>query len=328
MRTTIKTYYQYFFLIAACLMLAGCPNDDGGMTDDQGIEEDENGITDPAEVVRLLNESLIFDRPTYQVDPDGTPVDNSIIVSSAGGDRMPLHTGEDAVNTISFQVPAPLQGGGVTAVGMRFGPSGPITFVELTPEEAAAGIASFVFQVDPALCEDISRICHDIRCYEFAQTASGAISQADLQDIALVCGACDEPSCLSLLDEETCNGNGMQGADGDPRFNLTWTGSTDLDLYVTDPNGDTISYINTTSASGGALDVDCTGNCAAVNAENIFWGSGGPSGTYQVYVNYFGGSGPTPFTLVISDQGQVQATYTGSVNDQNPNSTTWSYQKN
>lgn len=327
MKTLNTTKYKLIVLLLCCLAFAGCPAPDDELEDDIQTEEEQNGITDPAVVAQLLNESLIFDRPTYQVDPNGTPIDNSVIVNSAGGGIMPLHTGEDAVNTISFQTPQPLQGG-VTAVGMRFGPSGPITFVELTQDEINAGIASFVFQVDPSLCEDIAQICHDIRCYEFAQTAAGSISQADLQDIALVCGACDQPSCLSLLDEETCNGNGMQGADGDPRFNLTWSGSTDLDLYVTDPNGDTISYTSTTSPSGGELDVDCTGNCGSVNAENIFWGNGGPSGSYQVYVNYYSGSAATPFTLVISDQGLVQATYTGSLSAQNPNSNTWTYQKN
>jgi hypothetical protein len=210
---------------------------------------------------------------------------------------------------------------------MRFGPTGPIRFLPITTQDLENGIASFVFSINPELCEDIAQICHDIKCYEFAQTSSGAISQADLQDIAMVCGACDEPSCLDLLDEEICNSNGLQGAEGNPRFNLTWGGSTDLDLYVTDPNGETISYQITSSSSGGLLDVDCLGDCPGGNAENIFWPNGGPSGTYQYYVNYFYGSDTTPFTISISENENVISTVTGSLGTNDNNSQTWTYIK-
>lgn len=55
--------------------------------------------------------------------------------------------------------------------------------------------------------------------------------------------------------------------------------------YVTDPNGETISYINTSSSSGGMLDIDCTGNCPGGNSENITWVDGGAAGTYSFYVD-------------------------------------------
>ena len=79
---------------------------------------------------------------------------------------------------------------------------------------------------------------------------------------------------------------------GDVQVTLTWNGYNDLDLYVTDPFGETIYYQHTTSASNGQLDVDanrgCVSNITPNPVENIFWLSGAaPRGTFTVYVNYY-----------------------------------------
>jgi hypothetical protein len=271
----------------------------------------------------ILNAAYQINRAgSFTVNPDDVEVDNSVIVFSGGNGYVPLRGGDEMNNTISFESPTAT----ITAVGMRFGNTGPITFVPLTPEEIASGICSFPFTIDPTVCEDISQICHDIKCNEFAMTSAGKISQADLQDIALICGACDEPSCLELLDESVCEG--ISGADGSPRFNLTWSGSADLDLYVTDPSGETISYQHTASASGGLLDVDCTGNCSGGNSENITWETGGPSGTYTFYVNYFSGNGTVPFNIIVRDNSQTIRTESSSVANSGDNSSSFTYTKN
>ena len=118
----------------------------------------------------------------------------------------------------------------------------------------------------------------------------------------------------------------LTGADGSPRFNMTWSGGTDLDLYVTDPNGYTISYTSPGSPSGGVLDVDCTGNCSGGNAENITWENGGPSGVYEFHVNYFSGSDDTPFTLTIRDNETTMDVINSSLSE--GDSQTWTYTKN
>jgi len=320
----MKLIVKSILLLSLFAVFIACKKDDEG--GEEQIEE-TGGITDPQEVANLLNENLLVTNG-FSVNPDEVGTTTDIIANSAGGGRMPIKTGIDNVNTITFTPASQANGTPVTAVGMRFGATGDITFREITQAEAEAGIASFVFSIDPALCEDIAQICHDIKCYEFAQTSSGQITQADLQDIAAVCAACDEPSCLELLDEEVCNNNGLQGASGNPRFNLTWMGSTDLDLYVTDPNGETLSYQNTTSASGGALDIDCTGNCPGGNSENIFWDPTGPSGSYQFYVNYFGGSSSTPFTVTVYENLNVVNVVTGTLTQDGQDSQTFSYTKN
>lgn len=78
---------------------------------------------------------------------------------------------------------------------------------------------------------------------------------------------------------------------GDVEVALTMGEPTDLDLYVTDPLGATIYFGNTTSTSGGHLDLDanaaCSGNLG-VNNEHIYWGQGrAPRGTYSVRVAHY-----------------------------------------
>jgi hypothetical protein len=287
-------------------------------------KKDDNNQQEATDLAaEILNDAFQINRSgTFIVDPENLEIDNSVSVNSEGNGYVPLRGGDEMNNAISFYSPTVV----ITAVGMRFGNSGPITFVPLTPEEIAAGTCNLPFSIDSSVCDDISQICHDIKCNEFAMTSAGKISQADLQNIALICGACNEPSCLELLDESTCSG--MSGADGSPRFNLTWNGSSDLDFYVTDPTGETISYTNTSSSSGGILDVDCTGDCSGGNSENITWEAGGPSGTYSFYVNYFSGDGNVPFNILIRDNTQNIRTESGSVSTSGSDSATYTYIKN
>lgn len=301
-----------FVLICLLSFIVSCKSDD------------ESSSNNNESVSEILNEKFSIQRGgTFVIDPNNVTVDNTISVLSTGGiQRVPLRPGESMNNQITFQSP----NNSITAVGMRFGDSGPITFVNLTEEEIQSGVASFPFLIDPTVCNDIAQICHDIKCYEFAYTSAGQISQANLQDIALICGACNEPSCLSLLDEGTCNG--LAGEDGSPRFNLKWNGSADLDLYVTDPNGETISFMNPTSSSGGTLDIDCTGNCPGGNSENITWVSGGPAGTYTFYVNYFSGTGSVPFEIIVRDNQQTITTQTGTLQNEDDDSNFFTYTKN
>ena len=70
---------------------------------------------------------------------------------------------------------------------------------------------------------------------------------------------------------------------------LTWDNATDVDLHVTEPNGEEIWYRNTRSNTGGQLDVDDTNG---FGPENIFWPeNSAPRGEYRVEVVYFDESG-------------------------------------
>lgn len=79
---------------------------------------------------------------------------------------------------------------------------------------------------------------------------------------------------------------------GEINVRLEWNAECDLDLWVVDPTGETISYNNTNSASGGQLDLDnrCS-DFVLGRPENIFWAVNPPRGTYKVYVDYYSDCG-------------------------------------
>jgi hypothetical protein len=112
---------------------------------------------------------------------------------------------------------------------------------------------------------------------------------------------------------------------GDIQVTLRWTTTDDLDLAVTDPQGQAVTYFSPSVASGGQLDVDANAGCGESNSspiENIFWPpSQAPQGSYTVEVNLFTrcqpASGPIAFTLTLLVQGNTQ-TLTGTVDEQNP----------
>lgn len=103
---------------------------------------------------------------------------------------------------------------------------------------------------------------------------------------------------------------------GDIQVTLTWDNGADLDLYVTDPNGDEVWYQNMSVASGGELDVDDTDG---FGPENIFWPDGeAPVGMYEVSVHHYVWENqperPTSanYTVVVTAFGRTQQ-FTGTV---------------
>jgi len=106
---------------------------------------------------------------------------------------------------------------------------------------------------------------------------------------------------------------------GDVQATLTWDSANDLDLWVTDPAGETIYWDHLTSASDGRLDVDANANCREATTspvENIFWPTGdAPSGSYTVFVYYYKQcetNAPTSFHVRLLVDGQVSE-YDGTV---------------
>ena len=80
---------------------------------------------------------------------------------------------------------------------------------------------------------------------------------------------------------------GPASANGSLSVTLSWNGSADLDLHLTDPYGETIYYFHPASASGGALQQDH--ECAAQDqTEVITYPSGqAVSGAYAISIHYF-----------------------------------------
>lgn len=111
---------------------------------------------------------------------------------------------------------------------------------------------------------------------------------------------------------------------GDVQVSVVWDAPTDVDLHVTDPSGEEIYFGNTSSASGGTLDLDSNAACAIdnVNNENIVWPTGtAPSGTYDVNLVYWSAcSQPqTNYTVTIAVQGQPPQIFSGTLITANAN---------
>lgn len=104
---------------------------------------------------------------------------------------------------------------------------------------------------------------------------------------------------------------------GDVKVTLSFDQSTDLDLYVLEPDGTQISFAEPESPSGGNLDLDSNPECNPVdgiNIENIFWPTdSAPEGEYLVGVDYYQAcvSGPVNYTVTITIGDEVQ-TITGT----------------
>lgn len=155
-----------------------------------------------------------------------------------------------------------------------------------------------------------------------------------LVSITLLNTQCKKESEDITPDPGTGSGGTLAGNPGNPRFNLQFTNgnNVDLDLHVRTPNNSEIYYANP-SAQSGSLDVDCIcGSCGTTGNENIFWTNGtAPSGTYKVWVYYYGDCGnssaTSTYTLRVLQNSTVVATYTGTLSASNRTSNVYTFVK-
>ncbi len=103
---------------------------------------------------------------------------------------------------------------------------------------------------------------------------------------------------------------------GEVQVSVIWDTPTDVDLWVTEPDGTRIYWANEVSDAGGMLDLDSNPACFLdnVNNENITYeGVTPPSGEYLVQVDYFSNcdvTAPTNFVVTIRANG-LSETFTG-----------------
>jgi hypothetical protein len=106
---------------------------------------------------------------------------------------------------------------------------------------------------------------------------------------------------------------------GDVQVTLLWDTDADLDLYVTDPGGDTVFHANAEVPSGGVLDRDANRYCtpSEESVENVFWPTGAaPGGSYVAEVRLFSicqdQQAPT-FQLIVQVDGRVAEQVTATL---------------
>ncbi|MGA1525617.1 MAG: hypothetical protein ACO4CZ_16755, partial [Planctomycetota bacterium] len=147
----------------------------------------------------------------------------------------------------------------------------------------SGGTGNLAFQVPADICSQLSSICHQIQCYEFAVTDAGTISRANIMDVAMQCGNCDEPSCQQLI-------QGCQGPGGGVTWFGSWNGSCSQNCSGQSPAGTFALYVDPNGrVDGVAVDpqgvstivtgsFDSSGNGAFGSAGGSSW-TGSISGT-------------------------------------------------
>lgn len=102
-------------------------------------------------------------------------------------------------------------------------------------------------------------------------------------------------------------------SDADFAATVLWTGASDVDIHVFDPNGIEVYFGNTESPEGGKLDLDSNADCDLdnINTETISWPAGtAPDGDYTVVVEYFDDCDETSssYTTLIRRKGRPTVT--------------------
>ncbi len=145
------------------------------------------------------------------------------------------------------------------------------------------------------------------------QTSTGVAS------VQATCRPGAPEACNGL--DDNCDGRIDEGcgyASGTIQVTMAWNGGGDMDLYVTDPMGEVLSYSNKQVTSGGVLDHDARGMCRPDQPnntiENVFWNSEQPMrGTYRVELHYWGDcnsdAGAMDTTTSIAVGGKVIGAY-------------------
>ncbi len=118
----------------------------------------------------------------------------------------------------------------------------------------------------------------------------------------------------------------LRGGSGDMRINLQWNTIDDLDLFVTDPCGNTIWALelsHTCRAGKGILDIDANTNRYPPSTytntpqENIFWEKP-TKGNYIIAIEYCSHqsnhTGAVPFNITVVENG-VRKDFSGTVRE-------------
>lgn len=151
----------------------------------------------------------------------------------------------------------------------------------------------------------------------FSQEYQGCFLINEYGDLVDLSDICPSPA-VEISDAEPTLGT------GDIQATLRWQSVDDLDLAITDPNGDIVFFLSPSVASGGQLDVDANSTCidtTSAPVENVFWPPGQAiPGQYAVTVSLYqrcaGAGGSIPYELTLLVNGTTQ-TYSGIVDEQN-----------
>ncbi len=158
------------------------------------------------------------------------------------------------------------------------------------------------------------RLAVPTRDAQIILTYATALAASNFQTVFAVAGSNGAVGAYSSIPTQV-----LAASTGEVQVTVSWDAASDVDLHVVDPLGEEIYYGNSSSRSGGQLDLDSNAACGidGVNNENIRWSSGAPAGTYTVRVDYWSscGVGQTNYVVTVRNGGTAQTftgTFTGS----------------
>jgi hypothetical protein len=259
--------------------------------------------------------------------PDGSSTvivtDGAVVVMTASGEEVIVQAGSTVVvgadGTIDgpFQTPADLLGdewvryneqcdasGGVCPAD--FGP-GAMDHMEISPFDATINLGESQ--------------TYTAEGFDESGTSLGVISASFTLDGEPCSGAICTPETsgdfevVATFEDFSATGNLTVLATGDIQVTLDWEAFVDLDLWVTDPQGETIKWDHAISESGGRLDRDAYGDCTTDDTppENAVWDATAPSGEYTVTVHVWDmcGESTVDFGLTVRVGGVIALSETG-----------------
>jgi hypothetical protein len=291
---------KIIFLLILAFTFSNCSsddenNDDGNTTEDAIIVSDAESLMN----AMILPGSTI--RNGEIPVPAGTPPDviesmpNSIIVTSNSSFDVPFE-----LNTADGRVPR--------LVFIKLNGSDSYYEIELDSEGQVVGRSPSIISGGAFNCQGKPNIKLSGGALNNSGYTNGATVRTYSPPVA-------EPLDTSFLDDISFWSEPIQidfkcfeVGSGDIQISLTWNTQTDVDLWLTEPDGNKIYYANPTSSSGGQLDYD---NVTGYGPENIFFLNEAPSGEYRVEVNYFSGAPTVTNYNVVVKNGDNVNTYSG-----------------
>ena len=121
---------------------------------------------------------------------------------------------------------------------------------------------------------------------EYTTVTAGG--QSDTRD--LLCATMSTTTTSPTTPTSTVPPDVVLGS-GDVQATLIWSGDSDVDLHVVEPDGEETMFSSKESSTGGQLDHDDIPSCGietGTHVENIFWPVDlAPPGQYIVYVQFY-----------------------------------------